>query len=87
MNAPCNHPTVDYTEFRSLETSQVAVPRPERSGFFVSVHQANSACYPVSMSDGVPGNTQYLEPSVSGFELHPAPTALVGFSFRLEEPR
>lgn len=67
MIAPCNRPTVDYTGIRSLENSHRAEPRPERSGFFVSVHQANSACYPVSMPGGL-GNTQYPAPSLCGFE-------------------
>lgn len=69
MIAPCNRPTVDYTGIRSLRTSHRAEPRTRQTcGFFVPVQQASSA-YPVSLKpDGIPGNTQYPEPSIRGFE-------------------
>ena len=68
MNAtPCNPARVAYNGPRSLETSLKAEPRPDSCGFFAPVPQAS--CAPVSFQpDGVRENTQYPEPSFSGFE-------------------
>lgn len=64
---PCNRPALAYNGARSLRTSQRAEPRTRQTcGFFVPVQQASSA-YPVSLKpDGVPGNSQHLEPSLCG---------------------
>lgn len=70
MNAtPCNPARPAYNGPRSLEISQVAEPRPDSCGFFAPVPQASCVRIPVSIQpEGVPGNTQYLEPSTCGFE-------------------
>lgn len=65
----CNPARPVYNGARSLRTSQVAEPRPDSCGFFAPVPQASCVCNPVSFQpDGVPGNTQYLEPSTCGSE-------------------
>lgn len=82
---PCNCPAPAYNAARSLRTSLKAEPRTRQNcGFFVPALQANSACYPVSMPDGVPGNTQYPEPSLSGSE-PPSGAHSFGFQFSAEE--
>lgn len=85
MSAPCNRQAPAYNAARSLETSRIAEPRTRQTcGFFVPGHQVSCACYPVSMPDGVPGNTQYLEPSIRGFE-PPSGAHSLGLPTRLEE--
>ncbi len=68
MNAaPCIVARPAYNGHRSLITSHNAEPRPDSCGFFAPVLQAS--CAPVSIKpEGVPGNTQYLEPSLCGYQ-------------------
>ena len=85
MSAPCNRPALAYNAARSLRTSRIAEPRTRQTcGFFVPVQQASSA-YPVSLKpDGVPGNSQYLEPSIRGSQ-PPSGAHSFGLPTRLEE--
>ena len=69
MNAaPCNPARAAYNGVRSLITPLKAESRTRQTcGFFVPVLQASCA-YAVSMPEGVPGNSEYPEPSLSGYQ-------------------
>jgi len=90
MNAaPCNRPALGYTGARSLENSHRAETRTRQTcGFFVPAFHGQGA--PTGFhAGGVPGNNQYLEPSLCGFEPPLAPIFAIGrFTFELmEKPR
>jgi len=86
MSAPCNRPALAYNAARSLRNSKRAEPRTRQTcGFFVpAFHGQGAPADPVLMPDGIPGNTQYPEPSRFGSQL-PSGAHSFGLPTRLEE--
>lgn len=87
MSAPCNRPALAYNAAGSLRNSKRAEPRTRQTcGFFVpAFHGQGAPADPVSCRmefREIPNTRSRL---VSVLSFHPAPTALVGFSFRLNE--